>query len=113
DPPNHGGSSIQRSSAGATVMLETTKIGIAASGHSSQIAAMAHLNLPVETHLLQACVTEPIKPFLDCVVSSGTLFVYLSQTAKGELVIGGRLDGYNSFSQRGDLSVLEENLSNA
>jgi sarcosine oxidase subunit beta len=74
---------------------------------------MAGFKLPIETHLLQACVTEPIKPFLNCVVSSGTLFVYVSQTAKGELVIGGKLDGYNSFSQRGDLSVLEENLSNA
>jgi sarcosine oxidase subunit beta len=93
--------------------IETAKIGIATSGHSSQIAAMAGIALPIETHLLQACVTEPIKPYLDCVVSSGTLFVYVSQTAKGELVIGGRLDGYNSFSQRGDLSVLEENLSNA
>ncbi len=93
--------------------IETTKIGVAASGHSGQIAAMAGFRLPIETHLLQACVTEPIKPFLDCVVSSGTLFVYVSQTAKGELVIGGRLDGCNSFSQRGDLAVLEENLSNA
>jgi methylglutamate dehydrogenase subunit A len=93
--------------------IETTRIGVAASGHSSQVARMAGLLLPIETHLLQACVTEPIKPFLDCVVSSGALFVYVSQTAKGELVIGGRLDGYNSFSQRGDLSVLEETLSNA
>jgi heterotetrameric sarcosine oxidase beta subunit len=93
--------------------IETTRIGLAASGHSSQIARMAGISLPIETHLLQACVTEPVKPFLDCVVSSGTLFVYVSQTAKGELVIGGKLDGYNSFSQRGDLSVLEENLSNA
>jgi heterotetrameric sarcosine oxidase beta subunit len=93
--------------------IETRKLGVAVSGHSSQLAAMAGLILPIETHLLQACVTEPIKPFLDCVVSSGTLFVYLSQTAKGELVIGGKLDGYNSFSQRGDLAVLEENLSHA
>lgn len=93
--------------------IETTRVGVAASGHSSQIVKMAGIALPIETHLLQACVTEPVKPFLDCVVSSGTLFVYVSQTAKGELVIGGKLDGYNSFSQRGDLSVLEENLSNA
>jgi sarcosine oxidase subunit beta len=93
--------------------IETMRLGVAVSGHSSQIARMAGVDLPIETHLLQACVTEPIKPFLDCVVSSGTLFVYVSQTAKGELVIGGKLDGYNSFSQRGDLSVLEENLANA
>lgn len=100
---------------GAITGVETTqgdisagKVGIAVAGHTGQLAAMADLRLPIETHLLQAMVSEPIKPFLNQVVSSGAHHVYVSQTDKGELVIGGQLDGYNSFSQRGGFSRIED-----
>src|SRR5699024_594596 len=63
--------------------------------------------LPLENHLLQACVTEPVKPVLDTVVTHGTLNFYISQTDKGELVMGGDLDGYNSHSTCGDLPSIE------
>lgn len=104
---------------GAVTGVETTqgdiaagKVGIAVAGHTSQLAAMAGLTLPIETHLLQAMVSEPVKPFLDSVVSSGAHHVYVSQTDKGELVIGGALDGYNSYSRRGMFSRIED-LSSA
>jgi methylglutamate dehydrogenase subunit A len=105
---------------GRVVAVETTrgriaaaKIGIAVAGHSGEVARLAGLRLPIETHLLQAMVSEPIKPFLDCSLSSGLLHVYVNQSDKGELVIGGRLDGYNSYSQRGNLSTIEETLAGA
>ncbi len=93
--------------------IRTARVGVAVAGHSGQIAAMAGLRLPIESHLLQAMVTEPIKPFLNSVVSSGLLYVYLNQTDKGEVVIGGPLDGYNSYSQRGSLATNEETLAKA
>jgi sarcosine oxidase subunit beta len=106
--------------AGAVVAVQTSrgrirsrKVGVAVAGHSSQIAAMAGFRLPIESHLLQAMVTEPIKPLINHVVSSGLMYVYLNQTDKGEVVIGGRLDGYNSYSQRGSLGTIQETLSNA
>ncbi len=83
------------------------KIGVAVAGHSSQVAQMAGLRLPIESHLLQAVVTEPVKPFFDTVVTSSSTHLYVSQTDKGEVLIGGDLDGYNSYSQRGTLPVLE------
>ncbi|WP_373083724.1 sarcosine oxidase subunit beta family protein [Sneathiella sp.] len=104
-----------RTQAGAITGVETTqgdisaeKVGIAVAGHTSQLAAMAGVTLPIETHLLQAMVSEPVKPFLNSVVSSGTHHVYVSQTDKGELVIGGGLDGYNSYSRRGMYSRIED-----
>ena len=93
--------------------IAARKVGIAVAGHTSTLAAMVDLRLPLETHLLQACVTEPVKPFLDRVVTSSALHVYVSQTDKGEVLIGGDLDGYNSYSQRGSFRVTEENLANA
>ncbi|HKU99344.1 MAG TPA: FAD-dependent oxidoreductase [Vineibacter sp.] len=100
---------------GRVVGVETTRGRILASkvascvaGNTSRVAEMAGLRLPIESHLLQAMVTEPVKPFLDVVVSSGAHRVYVSQTDKGEVLIGGRLDGYNSYSQRGSLPVIEE-----
>jgi sarcosine oxidase subunit beta len=98
---------------GKVVGVETTrgtimagKIGLAVAGHSGHVAAMAGLRLPIETHLLQAAVTEPLKPILDTVVSSGAAHVYVSQSDKGELVFGGDLDFYNSYSQRGNLPAV-------
>ncbi len=87
------------------------KVGIAVAGHSSQVAAMAGLRLPIESHVLQAMVTEPVKPILDTVVTSGATHLYISQSDKGELVFGGDLDGYNSYAQRGNLPLIEDVVS--
>jgi sarcosine oxidase subunit beta len=83
------------------------KIGIAVAGHTSHVAALAGLRLPIESHLLQAMVTEPVKPLLHVSLSFGAGHFYTSQTDKGELVMGGDLDGYNSYAQRGNLPMIE------
>jgi sarcosine oxidase subunit beta len=88
--------------------IKANKVAIAVAGHSTQLAQMAGVNLPIETHTLQAAVTEPIKPVVDKVVTSGAAHLYFSQTDKGELVFGGDLDGYNSFAARSNLPVLED-----
>jgi len=87
--------------------IATRKLGIAVAGHSSRLAAMAGIRLPIESHVLQAMVSEPVKPVLDTVVSSGAVHFYISQSDKGELVMGGDLDFYNSYAQRGNLPALE------
>ncbi len=83
------------------------RIGLAVAGHSTQLAAMAGVRLPIESHVLQAMVSEPVKPVLDTVVTFGAAHLYVSQSDKGELVMGGDIDGYNSFAQRGNLPVIE------
>jgi heterotetrameric sarcosine oxidase beta subunit len=83
------------------------KVGIAVAGHTSHVAAMAGIRLPIESHLLQAMVTEPVKPILNTVVSFGVGHFYTNQTDKGEIVMGGDLDGYNSYAQRGNLPMIE------
>jgi glycine/D-amino acid oxidase-like deaminating enzyme len=80
--------------------------GLAVAGNSGHVAAMAGLRLPIETHLLEAAVSEPLKPCLDTVVTSGAAHVYVSQFDKGELVFGGDLEFYNSYSQRGNLPAV-------
>ena len=87
--------------------IGTSKIGIAVAGHSSQVAALAGVKLPIESHVLQAMVSEPVKPVLDTVVTSGAVHFYISQSDKGELVMGGDLDFYNSYAQRGNLPMIE------
>jgi len=77
-------------------------------GWSSLVAALAGVRLPISTHPLQAAVTEPVKVFLNTVVVSGTLHVYVSQTARGELVFGASTDPYPSYSMRGSLEFTEE-----
>ena len=89
------------------------KIGIAVAGNSSRVAAMAGIRLPIESHVLQAAVTEPIKPKLDTVVTSGAAHMYISQTDKGEILLGGDLDFYNSYAQRGNLPTLEHVIQGA
>jgi sarcosine oxidase subunit beta len=103
---------------GRVVGVETTrgtiaapKIGIAVAGHTSHVAAMAGLRLPIETHVLQAWVSEAVKPVLDHVVTFGAGHFYVSQSDKGGLVFGGGLDGYNSYAQRGTLPEGEHVLS--
>jgi sarcosine oxidase subunit beta len=91
--------------------IETRKLGIAVAGNSSRLAAMAGIRLPIESHVLQAMVSEPIKPVLDTVVSSGAVHFYISQSDKGELVMGGDLDFYNSYAQRGNLPTIEHVVS--
>ena len=87
--------------------IRAKKTGIAVAGHSGHVAAMADLRLPIETHVLQALVSEPVKPVLDTVVTSGAVHFYISQSDKGELVLGGDIDGYNSYGQRSNLPALE------
>ncbi len=104
-----------RVEAGRATGLETTRgpiaagrIGLACAGHSSEVAAMAGLRLPIESHVLQAFVSEGLKPFIDCVVTFGAGHFYISQSDKGGLVFGGDIDGYNSYAQRGNLPVIED-----
>ncbi len=106
--------------AGAVTGVETTrgfigakKLGLAAAGNSSRVAAMAGLRLPIESHVLQAFVSEGIKPLVDTVVTFGAGHFYVSQSDKGGLVFGGSLDGYNSYAQRGNLPMVEDVLEEA
>ena len=92
-----------------TIMAD--KIGIVAAGHSSVVAAMADIRLPLQSHPLQALVSEPMKPIHPCVVMSNAVHVYLSQSDKGELVIGAGIDAYNSYSQRGSFHVIEHQMA--
>jgi sarcosine oxidase subunit beta len=87
------------------IRAERTAISVA--GHSSHLAAMAGLRIPVESHLLQAFVTEPIKPFVDHVISFGAELFYISQSDKGGLVFGGHIDGFNSYTQRGQFPKIQ------
>src|SRR6185312_9770880 len=88
--------------------IRAAKIGMAVAGNTSRIAHMAGLRLPIESHVLQAFVSEAIKPFIPGVVTFGAGHFYLSQSDKGGLVFGGDLDGYNSYAQRGNLPTVED-----
>ncbi|MCC3305732.1 sarcosine oxidase subunit beta family protein [Sneathiella sp. HT1-7] len=90
--------------------IAAKKIGVVAAGHSSVIAEMAGIRLPITSHPLQALVSEPIKPVIDCVVMSGAVHVYVSQSDKGELVMGAGIDSFNSYAQRGSFHVIEHQL---
>ena len=87
--------------------IRAKKVGIVVAGRSSQVAAMAGLRLPIESHILQAFVTEGLKPCLDHVVTFGMGHFYISQSDKGGLVFGGDLDFYASYAQRGNLPMAE------
>ncbi|TCZ64864.1 sarcosine oxidase subunit beta family protein [Roseicella aquatilis] len=89
-------------------VIRARKIGLACAGNSSRVAAMAGLRLPIESHVLQAFVSEGIKPLVDGVVTFGAGHFYMSQSDKGGLVFGGDIDGYNSYAQRGNLPVVED-----
>ena len=90
--------------------ISSKKVGCVTSGHSSVLADMAGLRLPIESHPLQALVSEPLKPIMDTVLMSNTVHVYLSQSDKGELVIGAGADLYNSYAQRGAFNVIEHQM---
>jgi sarcosine oxidase subunit beta len=83
----------------------------ATAGWASMVAKLAGVTLPIVSHPLQACVTEPLKPFLDKVIVSASLHVYVNQTDKGELVIGAEIDPYQSYSLKGTLPTLEQMAS--
>ncbi len=87
--------------------INAPKIGLAVAGHTSRLAEMAGLRLPIESHLLQAFVSEGVKPMLDHVVTFAAGHFYISQSDKGGLVFGSSLDGYNSYSARGNLPAVE------
>ena len=91
--------------------INSKKIGIVAAGHSSVIANMVGIRLPLESRPLQALVSEPVKPIIDTVVMSNTIHAYVSQSDKGELVIGAGTDGYTSYSQRGGFNIVEDTIS--
>jgi sarcosine oxidase subunit beta len=86
------------------------KLCIVVAGHSGQLAEMAGFRLPIESVALQALVSEPIKPCMDIVVMANTVHGYMSQSDKGEMVIGGGADGYNNYTQRGSFSHIEETV---
>ena len=91
--------------------IAAAKVAICAAGHNSVVAAMAGVRLPLQSHPLQALVSEPVQPVLDCVVMSGTVHVYVSQSDKGELVLGAGIDAYNSYAQRGSFHLIEGQMA--
>ncbi|WP_186420093.1 sarcosine oxidase subunit beta family protein [Bosea sp. CS1GBMeth4] len=93
--------------------IRAKKIATAVAGNSSRVAAMAGMRLPIETHVLQAFVSEGLKPLIDCVVTFGAGHFYISQSDKGGLVFGGDIDGYNSYAQRGNLPIIEDVMESA
>ncbi len=106
-----------RSDVGVVTGVETSKgyigakkLGLVVAGHSGQLAEMAGFRLPIEAVALQALVSEPIKPCMDVVVMANTVHGYMSQSDKGEMVIGGGTDGFNNFTQRGSFHHIEETL---
>jgi len=90
--------------------INCKKLAVVVSGHSSVIAEMAGFRLPIESFPLQALVSEPVKPCVNGVIMSNTVHAYISQSDKGELVIGAGTDQYTSYSQRGSLHVNEHTL---
>ncbi|MEJ0078279.1 MAG: sarcosine oxidase subunit beta family protein [Alphaproteobacteria bacterium] len=89
-------------------VIKAKKIGMAVAGNTSRVAALAGLRLPIESHVLQAFVSEGIKPAIDSVVTFGAGHFYISQSDKGGLVFGGDIDGYNSYAWRGNMPVIED-----
>jgi sarcosine oxidase subunit beta len=102
---------------GAVSGVETTRgaiatktLGVVVAGHSSVVAEMAGVRLPIESYPLQALVSEPLKPVMPCVAMSNTIHAYMSQSDKGELVIGAGTDAYVSYSQTGGLHIASATL---
>ena len=90
--------------------LRANKIGGVASGHTGVLAESAGIRLPLQSKPLQSLVSEPIKPIIDTVVMSSAVHAYVSQSDKGELVIGAGTDSYNSFTQRGGFNIIEDTI---
>jgi sarcosine oxidase subunit beta len=90
--------------------IDFNKLGVVVAGHTGVVADMAGFRLPIESVALQALVSEPIKPCMDVVVMANTVHGYMSQSDKGEMVIGGGADGYNNYTQRGSFHHIEETV---
>jgi len=90
--------------------IECEKLGIVVAGHTGVLADMAGFRMPIESVALQALVSEPIKPCMDVVVMANTVHGYMSQSDKGEMVIGGGADGFNNYTQRGSFHHVEETV---
>ncbi|ANC85560.1 sarcosine oxidase subunit beta family protein [Sphingomonas sp. NIC1] len=108
---------IRRDASGAVSGVETNRgfiaskrVGVSAAGHTSVVLGMAGVRLPLESYPLQALVSEPVKPIFPCVVMSNTIHAYMSQSDKGELVIGAGTDAYTSYTQRGGLHIATHTL---
>jgi len=108
---------IRRDASGAVCGVDTTRgavatrrVGVAAAGHTSVVMAQAGVRMPLESYPLQALVSEPVKPCFPCVVMSNTIHAYVSQSDKGELVIGAGTDAYTSYSQQGGLHIATHTL---
>ena len=93
--------------------IAADKVALSVAGNTSRVAAMAGLRLPIESHVMQAFVSEGLKPLIDNVVTFGAGHFYVSQSDKGGLVFGGDIDGYNSYAQRGNLPVVEDVVEGA
>jgi len=91
--------------------IKAAKVGAVTAGNSGVLAAMADLRLPIESHPLQALVSEPVKPIFDSVIMSNAVHAYVSQSDKGELVIGAGIDAYNGYGQRGSFSTNEGTIA--
>ena len=109
-----------RGSEGAVTGVETSRgtikaktVALVAAGHSSVLASMVGLRLPIQSHPLQALVSALYQPVLNCVVMSNAVHVYVSQADKGELVMGAGIDAYNSYAQRGSFHVIEHQMAAA
>ena len=94
-------------------LIKSRKVGCVVAGHSSVLADMAGIRLPIASRPLQALVSEPIKPILDTVIMSNAVHMYISQSDKGEMVLGAGVDKYNSYAQRGSFPVPEHMLAAA
>jgi len=90
--------------------IDCDKLGLVVAGHSGSLAQMAGFRLPIESVALQALVSEPVKPCMDVVVMANTVHGYMSQSDKGEMVIGGGTDGFNNYTQRGSFHHVEETV---
>jgi sarcosine oxidase, subunit beta len=93
--------------------IRARKVAMVAAGHTSVLASMVGLRLPIQSHPLQALVSVLLEPVIGCVVMSNAVHVYVSQADKGELVMGAGIDAYNSYSQRGSFHVIEHQLAAA
>lgn len=91
--------------------IKTAKVASVVAGHTTVMANMVGLRLPLESHPLQALVSEPLKPVHPCVVMSNAVHVYCSQSDKGELVIGAGMDGHVSYTQRGSINIIEHQMA--
>jgi sarcosine oxidase, subunit beta len=108
---------IRHDAAGAVMGVDTTRgeihatrIGVVTAGHTSVLMAMAGVRMPLESYPLQALVSEPVKPVMPCVVMSNAIHAYMSQSDRGEIVIGAGTDAYTSYSQAGGLHIPEQTL---